>query len=153
MRGRGRPSHCYRLTDDGHRTSGNNLSDLASALWEEVQAIQDDSIRSRVLAGIELKLAQVVASHSNNDGIESRLDSVREYFSSRDIPIAIETGSQLPVVKVMACPYPDLEDKEHHFCNAEKKLFERLLGGPVALRECRKDGDGCCSFHLIAENS
>ena len=35
--GRGRPIHLYRLTEAGRKKSGNNLSDFAVALWEEIQ--------------------------------------------------------------------------------------------------------------------
>ena len=55
--GRGRPIHLYWLTDAGRKVTGNNLSDLASALWQEVQKIPDDGIRQTVLPCVTNRLA------------------------------------------------------------------------------------------------
>ena len=144
--GRGRPSHAYLLTDDGHRTAGNNFPDLAKALWQEIQAIEDPAVRQQLLAGAIRRLVESFDSEIEGDTIEERLSSVQKFFDDRKIPIAVEKEGTLPVLKVLECPYPDLEDKDHQFCEVEKQLFSKVIGGPVELCQCKKEGDRCCSF-------
>jgi predicted ArsR family transcriptional regulator len=151
--GRGRPCHQYLLTEDGHRTAGNNFPDLAKALWQEVQAIEDVAVRQQVMAGAVKRLVDSFDAEVKGETVEERLSSVQKFFDDRKIPIAVETAGALPVLKVLECPYPDLEDKDHQFCEIEKQLFAKVIGGPVELCQCKKDGDGCCSFESATKAS
>lgn len=147
--GPGRPSHKYELTRSGHGTAGDNFADLAKSLWREIQCIEDPQVRQSVMTGAIRRLFSTYEEQVTGETVEDRLDSVGKFFSDRDIPITIETDSGLPVLKVLKCPYPDLEDKDHQFCEIEKKLFAKVLGSPVQLCQCRKDGDGCCTFQSM----
>jgi len=147
--GRGRPHHEYQLTKLGQRTAGNNFPDLAKALWEEVQSIEDPKVRQSLMAGAIQRLLDSYDSEVVGETIEARLVSIQKFFDDRDIPIAVERSDQageLPVLKVLECPYPDLEDSDHQFCEIEKQLFAKVIGSPVHLCQCQKDGDSCCSF-------
>lgn len=151
--GRGRPSHEYMLTEDGHRTAGNNFADLAKALWQEIQTIEDAEIREKLIAGTVQRLLENFESEVTGETVEQRLAAVQKFFGDRQIPIAIDTNGKLPVVKVLECPYPDLVDKEHQFCEVERQIFSKAIGSPVELCQCRKEGDGCCSFESKTNES
>jgi len=92
--GRGRPSHRYELTEAGRRTVGNNLADLACALWAEIHEIEDAEIRRRVVSGAVRRLAEGYAFQVTGDTITDRLKSAAKLFADRDIPIALETEDQ-----------------------------------------------------------
>ena len=47
--GRGRPHHRYELTSSGQSTAGDNLPDLAKALWREIESIEDPNVRQTLL--------------------------------------------------------------------------------------------------------
>lgn len=148
--GRGRPHHEYRLTKVGHRTAGNNFPDLAKALWQEIQSVEDPKVRQSLMAGTIQRLLDSYDSEVTGETIEDRLVSIQKFFDDRDIPIAVEKNDdQLPILKVLECPYPDLEDKDHQFCEIEKQLFAKVIGSPVQLCQCQKDGDKCCSFQSM----
>src|SRR5690606_31326485 len=51
--GRGRPHHAYRLTEEGLKELGDNYSELALILWQEVQQIEDVVVRSQILQRIQ----------------------------------------------------------------------------------------------------
>lgn len=144
--GRGRPSHEYLLTEDGQRTAGDNFSDLAKVLWQEIQSIEDTSIRRSLMAGAIRRLIDSYDNEVAGETVEQRLQSIQDFFGKRNIPITVEQQEGLPILKVLECPYPDLEDQDHQFCEMEKQLFAKVLGRPVQLCQCKKDGDGCCSF-------
>lgn len=144
--GRGRPSHRYELTEAGRRTVGNNLADLACALWAEIHEIEDAEIRRRVVSGAVRRLAEGYAFQVTGDTITDRLKSAAKLFADRDIPIALETEDGLPVLRVLQCPYPDLANDDHRVCEMEQQLFSQVIGGPVDLCQCQQAGDRCCTF-------
>ncbi|MEM7783515.1 MAG: ArsR family transcriptional regulator [Planctomycetota bacterium] len=131
---RGRPCHEYSLTEDGHRTAGNNFADLAKALWREIKAIEDAEIRTRLIEGTTERLIQKAISEIGSGDIDQKISSVRKFYESRQIPISFEITSSGPLLKILKCPYPDLA--EHHFCEAERKIFSQVIGGNVELCHC-----------------
>lgn len=148
--GRGRPRHEYRLTDAGRSSGGNNLEDLAKSLWEEVQVLEDDRIKQKVIAGVVRRLADRYQGDTNGQTVDQRIRAIVEIFSDRQIPIDYSTNSDgLPVVTVSGCPYPELAEENRDICEMEKALLARVLGTEVQLCQCQKDGDQCCSFEAV----
>ena len=82
----------------------------------------------------------------NGESVEERLNAAAKVFSDRDIPIVVDRQDGLPVLKILACPYPEIGEHDHEICEMEKQLFSEVVGGSVELCECRKDGDSCCTF-------
>ncbi len=147
--GRGRPHHQYQLTEAGHRTAGDNFPDLAKALWQEIDAIEDPKVRQTLLTGAMRRLLDSYELEVVGETVEDRLVSIQKFFDDRGVPIVIEKNNSddnLPVLRVLECPYPGLDDQDNHFCELEKQLFAKVIGSPVRLCQCQKDGDSCCSF-------
>lgn len=144
--GRGRPSHRYDLTEAGRRALGDNLADLACALWQEIQQIPDTLIRKSVVDGAIRRMADGYSRRVIGDSVEERLKSAAQIFVERDIPITVEKQDGLPVLRVLQCPYPDLAKDDHRVCEMEKQLFSQVIGGPVDLCQCLNNGDSCCTF-------
>jgi len=129
--------------------AGDNLPDLAKALWLEIESIEDPQVRQTLLTGAMRRLLGSYESEVIGETLEDRLVSIQKFFDDRGVPIVIENNvsdGQLPVLRVLECPYPGLEDRENHFCELEKQLFAKVIGSPVQLCQCQKDGDSCCSF-------
>ena len=63
------------------------------------------------------------------------------------IDITIDGADEVdPQLKAVTCPYPDLADRDRTICAMERQLLTQLLGTRLMQRECRLDGDACCSF-------
>lgn len=144
--GRGRPSHHYGLTAAGRRATGANFADLAIALWEEIRGIQDAEIRRGLLQRVSRRLADHYADVVEGSTLEERMRSLAELFAKRRLPMSIEGQPGLPVLQVLACPYPELAEQDRGICAMEKMLFSEVLGQQVRLSGCRLDGDECCRF-------
>ena len=144
--GRGRPIHRYRLTEAGRKQSGNNLSDFAVALWEEVQTLADHKLRKAIVDGAACRLASTYRGKIQGDNVQARMASVAELFAERDIPVEfVRNKNGLPILKILACPYPDLPKQEQNVCEMERKLFTEIVGGGVELCRCQHEGENCCS--------
>jgi predicted ArsR family transcriptional regulator len=122
--GRGRPVHRYSLTESGQRRTGSNFADLAVAIWQEIRSIDDPQVRR----GLMRAIAHV--------------------FGDREIPCEVSESDdqKLPILNVLACPYPVLAEQDRGICAMERMLFSELIGTNVRLAQCRLDGGGCCSF-------
>jgi DeoR family suf operon transcriptional repressor len=151
--GRGRPSHRYRLTDEGRRKAGTNLPDFAIAAWEEIGQIEDEEVRRELLRKIAKRLVRRVAEHVHGDTFEEKIESLVLFFEQRRIPYRVERQGDLPVLTALSCPYPDLADEQRTICSMERDMFEEVLGGEIRQHVCRLDGGNCCSFELAAETT
>ena len=76
------------------------------------------------------------------------MESLSELFGNRKIPVAIEQTEGLPVLTVLACPYPDLAEQDRTICSMERMMFSDLLGESVRLNKCRLDEGTCCTFEV-----
>ena len=150
---RGRPSHGYRLTEEGRKHGANNLDDLAKAMWAEIQQIEDEQLRSTMIAGIAKRLSDSYHERIDGEDADQRLRSIAQYFADRKIPIALDESESVPVLKVLSCPYPDLADKNEEICSMETELISQLTGQPVELCTCQRTGGECCSFEVIKHKS
>ena len=148
-KGRGRPSHRYSLTSRGKRRTGANFADLAMALWEEIRAIADPQVRRGLIQRIARRMAAAYAERIDVDeAVAEKMRLVCELFEDRRVPFVVDESGRLPVLTAMACPYPELAEKDRSVCAMEKMMFSELLGRDLRLTQCRLDGERCCTFEL-----
>jgi predicted ArsR family transcriptional regulator len=148
--GRGRPMHRYWLTAAGERSAGNNYDQLARVLWDEVRAIQDPHVRQGLLNRISQRLATVYRDQVAGDSLSERMGSLAELMTEQDLPFVRDGSQESPVLTVLACPYPDLAERDRSVCAMEKMLISEVLGEGVRLSSCRLDGASCCTFEASA---
>jgi predicted ArsR family transcriptional regulator len=144
--GRGRPSHRYRLTTAGRRKSGVNFADLAIALWREIREIEDPKVKQTLISGLSHRLASMYAGAIQGDSLEEKMQSLAEFFNERRIPFTVDSQNQEPVLRILACPYPELAEQDRTVCSMESQIFTEVLGKDVHLDRCRLDGNQCCEF-------
>ena len=146
--GRGRPKHRYRLTPKGLRKSGSNFGDLAVALWQEVRMIRDPEDRRGLRQRVAKRVAVMYADTIDGQTLEQRLLALADLFGERRVPLELDNSGALPVLKAVACPYPELADQDRSICAMERLLFAEVLGADVRLAGCRLEGQAACTFEL-----
>ena len=145
---RGRPSHRYMLTENGRRQSGVNFADLAIVLWEEIRSIKDEQVRRGLIQRISRRLVELYTDQVCGATVEEKMHSLVELFGQRNVPVCVETSQERPVLNVLACPYPELAEKDRSICSMERIMLSELLGESVRLEKCRLDEGTCCTFQL-----
>lgn len=143
---RGRPKHTYELTELGRRQSGSNFTDLAIALWKELNSIENKRLQKVVLRRIAEGLAAGYASDVQGDSPAQRMRSLAELLREREIPASVDEQDGKPTLVAHACPYPDLAEEDPSICVMERMLFAKLLGCEIELSKCRLDGADTCQF-------
>jgi predicted ArsR family transcriptional regulator len=151
--GRGRPTHRYSLSPAGMRCGGDNYEDLATVLWTELRAVEEPEVRRRLLQRVMGRLAEVYRDKLTGATIHERMAALAGLMHERDVPFEVQTSddeNQLPILRALACPYPDLAEQDRAICSLEKMLFSEILGEGVRLSACRLDGANGCTFELSA---
>ena len=149
--GRGRPTHRYSLSPAGMRCGGDNYEDLAWVLWSELRAVEDPDVRHGLLKRIMGRLAELYREQVEGQSIDQRMASLVGLMQQRDVPFEVQAptnANQLPVLKALACPYPDLAEQDRAICSLEKMLISEVLGESMRLSSCRLDGASGCTFEL-----
>lgn len=144
--GRGRPSYDYCLTDRGRQAAGDNYNDLAEILWAEVRGIKDPKVRVGLIKRVAERLADRYANRIGGSDLAARMRELMEVMGERRVPVDVDESGELPVLTILACPYPQLAEQDRSICAVEKVMIGEVLGQGVRLSECRLDGGSCCSF-------
>ena len=144
--GRGRPEHRYSLTQKAKRQSGNNYADLAQVLWTELRNLKDEEVRRGLLQRVADELTRLYQGEVTGTTTLARLESVKELLGERRVQAEVAEVDMLPVLTVMACPYPELAARDRSVCAMEKMMLSELVAAPVKLSQCRLDGHECCQF-------
>lgn len=144
--GRGRPRHRYRLTTKGLRLTGSNFTDLALALWTQLNTIEDEDIRSELVGRVVKALAQGYASEIRGVTVSERMQSLAGLLNRRRVPFSVGGPPMEPVLTAHACPYPDLAESDPSICDLERMLFSELVGEEMQLTHCREGGRTRCQF-------
>jgi predicted ArsR family transcriptional regulator len=144
--GRGRPNHRYVLTKKGERYAGDNFSDLAVVLWEEIRSVRDLDVRRGLLKRIAERFVERYRGRVDGETLGQRMDSLVNLMEERDIPFEVDSSGTLPVLSALVCPYPELAQLDRGVCTMEKLMLSDVLGESVRLSACRLDGAPCCTF-------
>lgn len=154
--GRGRPSFCYELTQTGLRYASASYSELATALWQEVMELPSAMQRSRILRRVARRMANGLKDDIPQEGeIGARFEAVASALERRKVPAVVKQTGNLPVLEVLACPYPELtsDDSSRHLCELEQEMLSEAMGQPMKLDCCQLDGHHQCQFTAVAAPS
>jgi DeoR family suf operon transcriptional repressor len=95
---------------------------------------------------IAKNMSEMYADQISGSTTVERMQSVAQVFAERNVPLEVEGSDELPVLTVLACPYPELAEKDRGVCAMERMMFAELVGNGLRLADCRLDGDACCRF-------
>jgi DeoR family transcriptional regulator, suf operon transcriptional repressor len=143
---RGRPNHRYALTEKGQGRAGNNFSDLAVVLWDEIKAVPNPEIRRGLLKRIADRFVEKYRGTIDGATLGERMASLAGLMNEREVPFEVNESGGLPVLSALACPYPELAKADRGVCTMEKLMLSEMLGESVRLSACRLDGATCCTF-------
>ncbi len=150
--GRGRPHHTYKITDQGQRQLGDNYSELARLLWSELQKIDEIDVRQRVTGRIRDAMVKQYGANVRGSVLTDRFAQLGVALSERGFSVEIGMDETLPILRENHCPYHDLAQHDSGICELEQQVFEQVLGVPLTLASCCRDGDNCCEFHPARAN-
>ncbi len=144
-RGRGRPAKDYILTEQGRHEFGQSYDALAiQALSELVAVVGEDAIgklAEQRLAVVESEYKRLRADSPEANPVELLAQALNAsgYFAST--PESGELCQHHCPVSQVAAQFPQL-------CEAETRIFSRLLGADLSRTSTIAHGDFACRTHL-----
>jgi predicted ArsR family transcriptional regulator len=147
--GRGRPKHLYQASAETQKKLGQNYTDLALVLWDEMmRSIPDRKLRRLLFGRITERLAEVYRAQVRGEDWEHRLMQLGAILHDRGIEAEVVpgVGNGPPILKQHSCPYFELAEVDHAICALERKMLEKVLGRGLRLSQCRLDGHRSCDF-------
>ena len=150
---RGRPYHLYQVTAEGIRQLGDDFGEFARILWQELQAIEDPALQRSLLARIRQSLVERYGRESEADSLVDRFEGLRETLHREGFDVEVETrdapDGPLPILREHFCPYHGMAAEDSSICDLEQAVFGDVLGVPVRLTHCFREGDSCCEFEPV----
>lgn len=154
--GRGRPSHAYRVTGAGRRQLGDDYGAMARLLWREMKQIEDTAIRTRLMSRLRDALVERYGAARSGTSLGDRFRHLQRELNQQGFQVDVDERQRgdelLPVLREHNCPYHDLAAEDSLICHLEQSVFEEVLGTPVALTQCCRDGHSCCEFEPVTVN-
>ena len=108
--------------------------------------VQDPEVRRGLIQRLSHRLSQMYVGRVTGESVRERMEQLGRLFEERQIPFNVGRQDDLPVLTVYACPYPELAGADRSICSLERQMFTQVLGTELHQKECRLDGDTCCSF-------
>lgn len=146
--GRGRPFHRYLVTETGLQLLGDNYRELALLLWEAVHESLDATARERVLTSVAQGMASRYGSAVQSAELSTRINELQVVLTGRGFDVEVGAAGSLPILRENNCPYHELAMSDRGICELEHRVFEQVIGAPLELRNCARDGDRCCEFQV-----
>jgi predicted ArsR family transcriptional regulator len=149
--GRGRPQFQYFLTPVGWRRVGVTYTDLATAIWQEIEELPDPALRQRLIQSISRRMGQAYGQLVADGSLYERMTAMANLLRERKVPCEASHQRELPVLTVHACPFPDLAAVDRRSaCELETEVLSQAVGKPLELSCCRLDGHGSCQFRPVS---
>jgi predicted ArsR family transcriptional regulator len=146
--GRGRPHHAYVVTNAGLKLLGDNYAELALLLWNEIKRIEQADVREAILKRLQDVLSRRYGAQITGGSVLERMDQLKTALNERGFHVELDNRDGLPVLRENNCPYHDLAAVDEGICGLEINVFEKVLGAPLVLAQCCRDGHASCEFHV-----
>jgi predicted ArsR family transcriptional regulator len=169
-RGRGRPAKVFALTESGRETFPHAYDDLAAAALRYLAEVHGDGA---VAAFAEHRLAPLEDRHQDTVAVAGspleRLKALAAVLTREGYAASIGPppdpasgpagpGAALTVVSdgqlcQHHCPVAHVAAEFPQLCEAETRMFQRMLGTHVQRLATIARGDGVCTTHVPAARS
>lgn len=142
----GRPGYEYVLSPASEDVFPKVYKEMALALLNAARDIGGDKLISKLITH---RRAQTFADYSDmlrNVPEWEKLARIAECQNERGHLAHLERSDHSQRLIQFNCPVHELSACHPEFCESERKMYERLLGQPVKLEQCRAQGAEYCCF-------
>ncbi|MBR9800738.1 MAG: helix-turn-helix transcriptional regulator [Rubinisphaera brasiliensis] len=147
---RGRPRHEYRVTPRGQKQLGDNYGELATILWSQLNEIQDDVLKQRIVSQVESVLIERYGKSVDAVTARDRLNQLQQALNDHGFHTQVDRESDQLTLMERNCPYHDLAVKDRSICDLEQEVFSKIVGVPLQLSQRCVDGHTCCRFEEVS---
>jgi predicted ArsR family transcriptional regulator len=83
--------------------------------------------------------------------IEQRVEALKNFYSDGDAYMCVEPRPDGFCLVERNCPYYNAAMRRPAICSVSVHALTRLVGARVEREKSFENGDGCCAFHVRAD--
>jgi predicted ArsR family transcriptional regulator len=146
IRGRGRPSKVFVMTDAGREQFEHSYDDLAVAALKFISAQSGEHVvqafaQSRA-DDIERKASISIAKSSN------KTEALASFLTEQGYAASVEVRGTGEEICQHHCPIAHVAAEFPQLCEAETEIFSKILGTHVQRLATIAHGDGVCTTYI-----
>ena len=146
IRGRGRPSKVFLMTDEGRSQFEHSYDDLAVAALKFMAAHSGDHLVTAFAESraedIERKATTYLAKRTK------KVDALATFLTEQGYAASVEKRGTGEEICQHHCPIAHVAAQYPQLCEAETQAFSRLLGTHVQRLATIAHGDGVCTTFI-----
>ncbi|TCS83114.1 helix-turn-helix transcriptional regulator [Tepidibacillus fermentans] len=145
----GRPTYIYSLTDKAEDQFPKAYRQLALDLLDVFVDVNGEEKVNEIFERREELLRTRYLPMLSGKTLEEKVDSLLEIQNDKGYMAELDTNEEAFVLKQYNCLISQIAKKYPEACEAERKLFENLLGVDVMNLSCMGQGDRICTFQIF----
>jgi predicted ArsR family transcriptional regulator len=153
IRGRGRPSKVFLMTDVGRTKFEHTYDDLAVSALKFMATHSGDHLVAAFAESraqeIEAKATEYFSQHVNKgSGKEDTVATLADFLTEQGYAASVEERGSGEEICQHHCPIAHVAAAYPQLCEAETQAFSRLLGTHVQRLATIAHGDGVCTTYI-----
>lgn len=153
IRGRGRPSKVFLMTDVGRTKFEHTYDDLAVSALKFMATHSGDHLVAAFAESraqeIEAKATEYFSQHVNKgSGKEDTVAALADFLTEQGYAASVEERGSGEEICQHHCPIAHVAAAYPQLCEAETQAFSRLLGTHVQRLATIAHGDGVCTTYI-----
>jgi predicted ArsR family transcriptional regulator len=147
----GRPVVQYSLTEAGDHLFPKRYDELSVALIDTLVANYGLSALEHALAAITDAQVQDWEQRLAGKSLDERIEMLRGFYFEDDPFTTVEHANGETILVERNCPFQKVAMMRPQLCSTTVSTLTRLLGVRVERRQRFQNGDGKCTFHVLAD--
>ncbi|UCG31947.1 MAG: ArsR family transcriptional regulator [Phycisphaerales bacterium] len=141
----GRPGHEYVLSPESEDAFPKGYKELALGLLVAAQEIGGDQLVRKLVDRRRTETYRELVEIAGDLPLEEKLTRVAEELDKRGQITQLRRENNRYKLLQYNCLTHELSAWHPAFCESDRRMYEKLMGRPVKLEQCRAKGaDYCC---------
>jgi predicted ArsR family transcriptional regulator len=147
----GRPGHEYVLSPESEDAFPKGYKELALGLLTAAKEIGGDELVKKLLDRRRSETYRELVEMVRDLPFEEKLARIAEEQDKRGQIAHVKRENNMVKLVQYNCLTHELSVWHPAFCESDRRMYERLLGRPVKLEQCRAKGAECCCLSVRLE--
>ena len=144
----GRPRQVYALTEAANAYFPRNHGMLAGRLLDELKGV----LPAAELQSLIERLADGIAAEARplapDATLKQRVERAVEFLTEKGYLARYELVGDHYVLYTLNCPYQGIAEQHRELCGMDKRLLDRLIGGPSVAITRMAEGACNCAYRV-----
>lgn len=144
----GRPRQVYALTEAANAYFPRNHGMLAGRLLDELKGVLPAADLQALIERLADGLAAEARPLAPDATLKQRVERAVEFLTEKGYLARYELVGDHYVLYTLNCPYQGIAEQHRELCGMDKRLLDRLIGGPSVAITRMAEGACNCAYRV-----